>query len=102
MIILAACFLFLLPGDASQKKQYKLIKVSFWALQVSLFVFWLSLNLAGTYKGNWQMQENQVPYSVMMTNLKPYFTVFIFGGSFLLIFLGIISGYLLLHLRKNQ
>ncbi len=80
MILLAACFEFLGINSDKIKKNTKVINISFWSLQVSLLVFWISLNLAGIKKSIWQMSQNQSSYSKMMDSLYPYFTVFFIAG----------------------
>lgn len=83
MILLAACFEFFNKKDKPNHLVYL-----FWLLQISLLVFWLSLNGAGIQKGIWQLSRNQESYSKMMESLRPYFIVFASAGVGLLITLG--------------
>lgn len=85
MILLAACFEFLKPNLFKSKPSSKYLNVIFWTLQLSLFVFWISLNIAGIKKGIWQMSDNQISYSKMMETLTPYFIIFVIAGFGLLI-----------------
>jgi len=80
MILLAACFEFFNKKDKSKYLNYL-----FWLLQISLLVFWLSLNGAGIQKGIWQLSNHQESYSKMMESLRPDFIVFAFAGLGLLI-----------------
>lgn len=101
MIIMAAAFLFLAPHENKNFKGYKILNFSFWGLQISLLVFWLSLNMAGIMKGFWQMRDHQEPFSLMMNSLKPYFMVFAASGFFLLLFLSLPAIYLLRQMAKK-
>ena len=83
MILFAACFHFWGNGDRSFHAGNRWLNVSFWTAQVSLFVFWLSLNIAGVKKGLWQMSEQQMPFSKMMESLWIWFGVFLSAGLFL-------------------
>ncbi|RYG52738.1 MAG: cbb3-type cytochrome c oxidase subunit I [Chitinophagaceae bacterium] len=48
---------------------------------VSLFIFWMSLIIAGVIKAKWQMDAEQVPFSSMMAHLRPYFISFVVAGA---------------------
>lgn len=82
MIILAACFYFF-KYISSSSIQLKIVSYSYWTLQISLLIFWVSLNLAGIQR--WQMSEHRTSYSVMMQSLQPYFITFVISGIGLLI-----------------
>ena len=83
MILLAACFEFF---DKKDKSKYA--NCLFWLLQISLLIFWLSLNAAGIQKGIWQLSSHQGSYSKMMESLRPYFIGFACAGLGLLTALG--------------
>ena len=85
MILLAACFEFLNFNTVDNLKKRKYLNVIFWTLQISLLIFWLSLNIAGIQKGIWQLSINQGSYSKMMASLHPYFHLFNISGFFLMI-----------------
>jgi len=85
MILLAACFEFLRSEQNQQDGKNSVLNVAFWLLQISLFVFWLSLNLAGITKGLWQLNTSQEMYSKMMDSLKPHFIAFVAAGAGLMI-----------------
>jgi nitric oxide reductase subunit B len=85
MILLAACFEFLNFNTVDNPKKRKYLNVVFWALQLSLLIFWLSLNIAGIQKGIWQLSLQQISYSKMMASLTPYFISFVISGLGLMI-----------------
>jgi len=85
MILLAACFEFLNFNTVDNPKKRKYLNVIFWVLQVSLLLFWLSLNIAGIQKGIWQLSANQGSYSKMMASLNSYFILFFMAGFGLMI-----------------
>ncbi len=97
MILLAACFEFF---NAPHKKKFT--NYLFWLLQISLLVFWLSLNAAGIQKGFWQLSANQVSYSKMIESLKPYFIVFAIAGIGLLLTLSSFAIILIKSSIKKQ
>ena len=106
MILLAACFEFFGFKGEQTKSTTKQINISFWLLQISLVVFWLSLNMAGIKKSIWQMSQHQSSYSKMMDTLHPYFTTFFIAGigliiSFLLISYILINFFIMNNKRKN-
>jgi nitric oxide reductase subunit B len=76
----------------------KWLTIGYWIANLSLFIFWVSLIVAGVLKAKWQMSNTQSPFSSMMLLLKPYFVVFFFSG------LTMMSGLLLIiyPIIKNQ
>lgn len=80
MILLAACFEFLKPNDKSFYTPSRMLNGAFWTLQICLFFFWLSLDIAGIKKGIWQLSIKQQSFSEMMLTLRPYFIVFAIAG----------------------
>ena len=74
----------------------------FWILQISLLVFWLSLNGAGIQKGIWQLSSHQESYSKMMESLRPYFIVFAIAAFGILISLGAIAILLIKKATINE
>ena len=97
MILLAACFEFF-----NKKEQSRNLNYLFWLLQISLLVFWLSLNGAGIQKGIWQLSSHQESYSKMMESIKPYFIAFAFAGLGLLLTLSSFAFILINTARKNK
>ncbi|MFA6517202.1 MAG: cbb3-type cytochrome c oxidase subunit I [Bacteroidia bacterium] len=90
MILLAACFEFLGNKHTASQKGYKLLNISFWVTQIALLVFWLSLNGMGVLRGIWQMSEKQAPFSLMMDGMQPWFMVFVYSGSVMMLSMGTI------------
>lgn len=91
MILFAACFEFLNPKINQNPSTKRILNKTFWFLQGSLLIFWLSLNVAGIKKGIWQMSEHQISYSKMMDSIYPYFTSFFVGGTGLMIAFSILA-----------
>ncbi len=102
MILLAACFEFLKPNTFTATVKHKLLNFFFWLLQISLLLFWLSLNLAGIKKGIWQLSAQQSSYSHMMQSLQPYFITFLVAGIGLLIAFSGIALHLIRHTFKHK
>lgn len=50
-----------------------------------LFIFWISLLIAGIKRGAWQLSDSSVSFGTMMEKLKPVFFVFSFSGLVLII-----------------
>lgn len=97
MIILAACFEFF-----NKKEKSKSLNYLFWLLQISLLVFWLSLNGAGIQKGIWQLSTHQSSFSSMMNSLRPYFITFSFAAFGILISLGTLAVLLVKKAIKEK
>lgn len=91
MILFAACFEFFNINRYTNHLAYKILNKCFWTLQISLIIFWISLNLAGIKKGIWQMSEQQTSFSKMMDSLSPYFKTFYLSGIGLLISISLIA-----------
>ncbi len=102
MILLAACFEFLKPSTVTAAVKSKLLNFFFWLLQISLLLFWLSLNLAGIKKGIWQLSALQSSYSHMMQSLQSYFITFLVAGIGLLIAFSGIALHLIQHTLKHK
>ncbi|MBK9636512.1 MAG: cbb3-type cytochrome c oxidase subunit I [Bacteroidetes bacterium] len=87
MIILSTCFTFLY--NSKQSTIPNTMNFAFWLLQISLFIFWTTLNWAGIIKGIWQLSIEPIPFSEMMESLRPLFvTIYISGvGIFVAILL---------------
>jgi len=60
------------------------MKLGFWLANSSLFVFWIALIGAGVLKSKWQMNSDQIAFSLMMQNLSAFFIVFTISGVLLL------------------
>ena len=76
----------------------KWLNRGYWITNISLFVFWISLIMAGILKAKWQMSQTPEPFSIMMLQLRPFFIVFFVAGTIMSI-----GFYLILYpLIKNQ
>ena len=91
-------------ATASQKKWFE---AGYWLAFISLPFFWISLIIAGVVKAHWQMSAHPIPFSMMMTSLRPYFIgffvsgIFLFSGFFILIYLVFRNGISNLAYRKQ-
>ena len=95
MILFAACFEFIGSKPVSFRPGVRLLNIFFWTGQAALFVFWLSLNIAGVKKGIWQMSEHQPPFGKMMEGLRVWFGLFAFSGLVLAVALSLFGFTLL-------
>ncbi len=78
----------------------KSLSIGFWITNISLFIFWTSMIIAGILKAKWQMNITQIPFSSMMLQLKPIFIVIFVSGTimsigFLLIIFSLIKKQIL-------
>lgn len=98
MLLLAVAFDLLHDTCKSFEPYRKLLNRGYWIANISLFVFWISLIVAGILKARWQMSAAQVPFSSMMLGLRPYFIVFMISGT------AMMTGFLMViyPLVKNQ
>lgn len=62
------------------EQHQKVINAGVILLNISLFVFWISLIIAGILKARWQMDNAGIAYGEMMQQLRPYFVVFTIAG----------------------
>ncbi len=74
------------------------LRLGYWITNISLFIFWISLIIAGVWKAKWQMSTNKIPFNEMMLQLKPCFIIILNSG--ILMFIGILI--LIFPLIKNQ
>jgi len=81
--------------DMHIAKPARTISVSLYIAAAALFVFWLSLVIAGVHKAYWQMHTPDEAYSIMMYSLRPYFVVFLIAGIILATALTVITVSLL-------
>jgi nitric oxide reductase subunit B len=84
MILFAACFTFIGGRCLPFSRPSGSLTFNFWLAQAGLFVFWLSLNVAGIKKGIWLMSREQEPFQEMMKGLQPWFILFGVAGVLLL------------------
>jgi len=101
-MILLGAFFHLNKFTHFSKSTKRSLSLSFWITQVGLFIFWLSLNIAGIQKGLWQLSENQIPFGQMMDNLKPIFRIFTYAGILIMLSLSVLSVFLIVKLLKTK
>lgn len=106
MILMSAVFLLFTPKVYKGKDEQSLTNKMFWLVQISLFVFFVALNIAGVIKGFWQLDPERDSFAAMMLRLKPYFQIFFVSGiimAFAFFYL-IIKGmrYIKLKLREEN
>ena len=97
-LLLAIAFDILHNTCRSFSPYLRLFNRGFWISNVSLLIFWISLIGAGVMKSRWQMSADQVPFSAMMAQLRPFFVVFLLSGITLAIGISMV----VYPLVKNQ
>ncbi|MBL0057406.1 MAG: cbb3-type cytochrome c oxidase subunit I [Chitinophagaceae bacterium] len=70
----------------------KWLNRNYWIANISLFVFWISLIIAGILRSRWQMSGVRIPFSSMMEQLRPLFMLFFVSGAVLMVSLLLILG----------
>ncbi|MCC2589957.1 cbb3-type cytochrome c oxidase subunit I [Chryseobacterium sp. MFBS3-17] len=75
---------------------------AFYAVNISLLVFWIALLTAGVLKAIWQMHHPDIPFAVMMSTLKPAFLIFLAGGVGVAAALGIIIRKIVRYHRAEE
>lgn len=63
--------------NASDKK---ILKQGYWIANISLFIFVLSLVIAGFSKAYWQFNHPDIAYGAIINELRPWFYVFFISG----------------------
>lgn len=81
-----------------EKISAKRFTFAYFTVNISLFVFWTALIVAGILKADWQMHHPEIPFAEMMNMLKPVFIIFFISGvgtatGFLTIIYKIIKHY---------
>ena len=97
-LLLAMAFDILKDTCVPISKSLKWLNRGYYTANISLFIFWATLIIAGVLKAKWQMSAVKIPFSIMMLQLRPYFILFFISG------ITMTSGfYLILYpLLKNQ
>ena len=103
-LLLAMAFDILNEGCRSLEPYKKMLNRGILTANISLLIFWLSLIAAGIIKARWQMSGLQLPFSVMMQALRPWFIIFFLSGialttGFLLIIYPLVKNQLVCHLK---
>jgi nitric oxide reductase subunit B len=100
MILFAAMFTFLekdLPRSI-----YPLLSKTFFLMQGSLLLFWISLLAAGFARGQWQLNANERSFAEMMQSLQPMFVALVASGTLLTVALMVFAGYLGWYARSSR
>ena len=85
-LLLIAMFTDISGWDTTpESKSGKWIFRGYILTNLSLFIFWISLIVAGVLKSHWQMMDQRTPFSTMMLGLRPVFIVFLIAGISLMI-----------------
>jgi nitric oxide reductase subunit B len=85
MLLLAAAFEILGGGQARLEPYRQRIVWGLRLIQWSLFVFFISLILAGVVRAKWQMNPAGASFGQMMTSLRPLFVVISVAGTIMLL-----------------
>ena len=83
----------------------KWLNRGYWISNISLFIFWISLIIAGILKATWQMSDVKIPFSTIMIQLRPFFITFFISGilmttGFIFILYPLIKNPLMCYLEK--
>ena len=73
-----------------EKISAKRFTAAYFILNISLFIFWIALIIAGVLKADWQMHSPEIPFAEMMRRLRPAFIVFFVAG------IGVATGFLMI------
>lgn len=101
MILLAAGFMFLIPKTEQSNKPARILSITFWSLQISLALLFVSLDIAGFKKGQWQLDPNQSSFGTMMETLRPWFILLVISGIGVMSSFAVFIVYLLKKVLKN-
>lgn len=101
MILLAAGFMFLIPKTEQTNKPSRILSIAYWSLQISLVLLFVSLDIAGFKKGQWQLDPNQSSFGTMMETLRPWFILLVISGIGIMSSFTVFIVYLLKKVLKN-
>src|SRR5690606_36528527 len=87
MILLATVLYFLFPQLTAGNK---LLRMSFWGIQISLLFFLLSLMAMGTVRSIWFFSSPQPAFSEMTLQMTPFTIGFVLSGLGLVVFFGVL------------
>lgn len=99
MILFSLFFFIIVPPESAKSKW---LNWTFITLQMSLFVFWLSLLIAGIKRGLWQMNEAGGSFSRMMQSLQPWFIAFLLAGIIMAICIITLCFFLLVQINRRK
>ncbi|MBL0254806.1 MAG: cbb3-type cytochrome c oxidase subunit I [Chitinophagaceae bacterium] len=89
MLLFAFIFDIIWKEKIIAPEKIKNFNLVYWIANGALLSFWLALVIAGFLKGHWQMHPASVPFSAMMSSLKPFFIIFFIAGSLLFLSLSV-------------
>lgn len=89
-MILLASFSYVLGIDNLNNKKRKIFNIGFYTVQVSLFVFWICLIIAGILKGYGLTHQNNPVFQVVMEPVIKVMKVFAVSG------IGLLAGFVIL------
>ncbi len=81
---------FMISEISDIKRTLNLFTAAYFILNISLFIFWIALIIAGVLKADWQMHSPEIPFAEMMRRLRPAFIVFFVAG------IGVATGFLMI------
>jgi nitric oxide reductase subunit B len=100
-LLLAFCFDIFKDKISLSSTSNKVLKISFWATNISFLFFWCTLILVGILKAKWQMNHTSVPFSSFMLSLRPLFYFFFFSGLCLSVGIILITMPILKAIKKS-
>lgn len=100
MLLLAFAYYIIGENKHQVSNKRTLDTTGFWTINFSLIIFWAALIIAGFVKSYWMFHEPDIPFGVMMMNLKPWFTIFFVAGCGLVVGFSLII-FSLLNNRKS-
>lgn len=89
MILLAAVLFFMFPQLTAGNK---LLRASFWGIQISLLFFLLSLMAMGTVRSIWFFSSPQPAFAKMIQQMTPFTVGFVLSGLGLAVFFLLLIG----------
>ncbi len=102
MILLAGCSEFICSRICLSDKVTTMISYLFWTIQISLFVFVVSLDSAGICKIIWQYQVTNGSFTDLSLKLKPWIIIFASSGTFLAVGLSALALVLIWMLNSPK
>lgn len=89
-------------SNGSHTPNKKLFKYAYFIINSSLFLFCISLIIAGIIRAVWQMDENQQAFGTMMQQMLPFIIIFCLTGITLAIGFFLLFRHLLLDIRAKK
>lgn len=107
LLLIAFAFDITATSNIHFNKYEKTISLGYNLMNISLAVFWLILIITGILKAHWQFTQPEVPFTVMMHRIRPWFYIFYISGlilvvSFIMIIYPLIKNGFLYYFRSQQ